>query len=270
MSKHFTKPFNPIPWHGSPHDFTGDNNLGIYTSETTQRYVYGTRYLMWDGAVYKYSKSAGVCYTGQLNMFQAVIGTVGIDYVVLPNDSTIGDRSVVLTAAVAQAEDTLAGGWIEFKTANTDAAGNQTGMQRRITGNTSCGAGGTTTVSFEGGLSAALTNAVGYAFCMPNPYQYVSYDAEIGNSSCGIAATYIAATGYNHWQQTWGLCLVTDVAATLGTVGHQRQLVAHNNGGVGPHLYGTATATAQQHVGFIVDDNTGANGMTMIMLQIDC
>ncbi|KKL18965.1 hypothetical protein LCGC14_2470230, partial [marine sediment metagenome] len=83
----FKFPFNPINWPALPHDFTGDNNLGIYTSETTQRYVYGTRYITWDGRVYKYmGLTTGGCvsYHGvagtlsaQTEFVTAVAGTVG-------------------------------------------------------------------------------------------------------------------------------------------------------------------------------------------------
>jgi hypothetical protein len=273
MSKQFTFPCGPILQGATPIDLTGTAvdypYLGIYTTETTQRFIYGTRYITYDGAVYKYSKSSGACYTGELNKFQHAIDSVGIDYVVLPNTSAIGATEIVMTAALAQAKDTLAGGWIEFKTANTDAAGNETGMQRRIIGNTACGAGATTVVTLNGPLTAALTAATGYAFCMPNPYSSVAYDTAATNSACGLAATYIAATGYNHWEQTWGLAFCTDVAATLGKTDNQRQLVLAQNGGVSPHAYATASVTAQQHIGFIVDDNATANGMSMIMLQID-
>lgn len=269
MSSVFTLPVGPLPYFAGPHDYTGDDRLGIHTAETTQRYICGTRFLMWDGAVYKYSKSSGACYTGQLNKFQNVIGTVGIDYVVLPNAAAVGVTDVVMTAAVEQTKDCLAGGWIEFKVTNTDAAGNQTGQQRRIIGNTACAAAGTTTISISGPVTEALTTS-SYAFCMPNPYTSVKADTLATTSACGIAAVYVSATGYYHWEQTWGLAFVSDTAATLGKTDHERQLVLNQQGSVSPHAYATAAATAQQHIGFIVDNNASANGMSLIMLQIDC
>jgi len=59
MSKIFTLPHRPIYDGGSPHDYTGDNRLGLYTEETTQRYVHGTRHITWDGRVFKYALAGG-------------------------------------------------------------------------------------------------------------------------------------------------------------------------------------------------------------------
>jgi hypothetical protein len=257
MSKDFKYERGPIQDDGWPIDYSDAYKTGIYTADTAQRFVYGTRYLMWDGAVYKYSLSKAACYTGQLNKYLNVIGTVGIDYVVLPAAAAIGDTKVKMTAAVAQAEDTLAGGWIEFKTVNTDAAGND-----------KIAAAGTGYLYLNAPLTAALTTA-SYAFCMPNPYSGVGIDSGTGTSACGVSAVYVSATGYTHWQQTWGLAFCTDTAATLGKTANQRQLVLVNDGGVSPHAYATAGVTAQQHIGFIVDNNNSVNGMSLIMLQID-
>lgn len=268
MSSEFQFNSGPLDANAWPIDYTGNNKLGIYAADTTQRYIYGTRFLMWDGAVYKYSYSTGACYTGQLNKYQNVIGTVGIDYVVLPAEASAGDTKVLMTAAVAQAKDTLAGGWIEFKTVNTDAAGNQSGIQRRIIGNDVIAAGGTGYIYLNAPLTVALTTS-SYAFCMPNPYSSVKVDSLATTSACGLSAVYVSAAGYNHWEQTWGLGFCTDTAATLGKVDHERQLVLNQQGSVAPHAYLIAQATAQQHIGFIVDNNASANGMSLIMLQID-
>ena len=51
------KPYNPIPWHGAPRDLTGDNQLGPYTRELTQRYVCGTRFATWDAKVFRYART---------------------------------------------------------------------------------------------------------------------------------------------------------------------------------------------------------------------
>ena len=58
-NSHLSLPFNPIEWPAKPHDYTGDNLLGLYTAETTQRYRIGTRDMTWDGRVFKYCKAYG-------------------------------------------------------------------------------------------------------------------------------------------------------------------------------------------------------------------
>ena len=247
----------------------------IYKTSTVKDpgYNVGDRAVLPDGRVFRYCKSVGACYTGQLNKFQTVIGsTSGIDYSALAESAAIGDTSILMTnqGVIAQTEDCMRGGWIEIKTANTEAAGNQSGMQRMIVGNTadaSVGMNGTVRIYLDAPLTAAVTTS-SYAFSIGNPWNAVANDALYTNSACGLAATYVSASGYYHWELTWGLCWITDIAATLGTVNHQRQLVLNNSGGVGPHAYGTASLTQQQHIGFIVDDNASANGMSLVMLQI--
>lgn len=79
MSNKFTLPFNPIEWPAAPHDFSGDLNLGIYAKETVQRYVYGTRYITWDGRVYKYmgvTTSGVTSYHACSNSLSAFTGWV--------------------------------------------------------------------------------------------------------------------------------------------------------------------------------------------------
>lgn len=78
MSKQFTLPFNPFNWPASPIDHAqaipDTPYMGIYTVETTQRYVYGTRYITWDGRVYKYmgvTTGGGVSYHGVANTLEA-------------------------------------------------------------------------------------------------------------------------------------------------------------------------------------------------------
>ena len=229
----------------------------------------GDRVVLADGRVFRYCRSDGACYTGQLNKFQSVIGTTsGIDYSALAEAAAIGDTSILMTnqGVIAQTENCMRGGWIEIKVANTDASGNQEGMQRMIIGNTadaSATMDGTVRIYLDAPLTAAVTTS-SYAFSIGNPWNAVSNDATATNSCCGVAATYVSASGYYHWEQTWGLCFITDIAATLGKVNAERQLIANATGGVAPHDSGCT----EQHVGFIVDDNASANGMSLVMLQI--
>ena len=110
MSKIFTRPHLPLDWQSTPQDFTGDNNLGIYTKETTQRFVYGTRYLTWDGRVYKYmGLTTGGCvsYHGVANTCEAITTWVAAIA------GTAGDRVYSITDT-GITEDQLAGAMIEL------------------------------------------------------------------------------------------------------------------------------------------------------------
>jgi len=243
----------------------------IYEKSTvkSEKYNVGDRVVMPDGRVFRYCKSVGACYTGQLNKFQSVFSTTsGIDYSALAEGAAIGAKSILMTnqGVIAQTEDCMRGGWIEIKTANTDAAGNQSGMQRMIIGNTadaSVAMTGEVRIYLDAPLDQAVTTS-SYAFSIGNPWNAVSADIEPTNSCCGVAAVYVSASGYYHWEQTWGLCFVTDTNATLGKVDEERQLIANRQGSVAPH----DAACTEQHVGFIVNDNASADGMGLIMLQI--
>jgi len=106
-------PSNPVIWPARPHDFSGDNLLDIYNAETTQRYVAGTRFLRWDGSVFKYSRLKGTSVTGLL-----IWNTSGlINTAVTGATIAIGDRTMTFTLGAddgygggGYAEDELIGG----------------------------------------------------------------------------------------------------------------------------------------------------------------
>ena len=111
MSKHFTYPNTPMKFMSSPQDFTGIYNLGLYTVETTQRFVLGTTFTTWDSREFVYSKSSGACISGQ----GAKFGFSGYTaYTAFGVAASIGDTSVTVPAATHDAltEDYLAGGYI--------------------------------------------------------------------------------------------------------------------------------------------------------------
>jgi len=245
-------------------DFTGDNGMGLYGMETTQRFNYGTRCLTEDGRVFYYAKSSGACYTGRMNTFDVAIDDTGLDWVSPAAATVVGARQITLTESgtAAIAEDALVNG---FAMINYDAGSdNNDLMVRRITGNTACASAGTTILDLDGPLDIALTVATSKIFAMASPWSSVKLSGGYLGSHCGVAAAYVAATGYFHWEQTWGPCWITDFAATLGHVNDSRQLVVNNAGQVAPH----DAATVMQHAGFIMDNNETDNGMSLVCLQI--
>ncbi len=110
MSKQFSKPFNPINWPALPHDFTGDNNLGLSTNDVTQRYVLGTRHLAWDGSVYKYGKAGATFTSYQAGVWDEATGAA-VSWEALGAGSPAGSNEVTMTQG-SITEDQYQGGLI--------------------------------------------------------------------------------------------------------------------------------------------------------------
>jgi len=267
MSKIFTKPFNPITWGGSPHDYTEataggihGRNLGVHTVETTQRYVYGTRKITWDGRVFKYSRSSGICYAG----FGALNNTAPFildNSATHPNNTTVvGDTSITI-AAQTVAEDLLAGGFIILYT----SADETTTQFRAIVGNT-VGVPSTITVYLESPLTAIATKDATHLCAYYSPYYGLYKGNNEKTSTMGVPATYVSATGNCFWIQTWGPCRCTPGEAGYGAAGFERQMVFGANGALFVHIR-TVSTRSYQHAGFIIP-NTAVDDAPLVMLQI--
>jgi len=274
MSKGFQYDFGPLDANALPLDFTTTYKHGIRVAETTQRFVYGTRYLTWDGRAYKYSKSSGACYTHRLNAFGNTIASDanGIDYSVFTNTQAIGDTEVTLTAgSTAITEDYLAGGLLVV--VPTESVTDGQVMERIITGNTSAAATtGECTMYFDEPLELAITTS-NYGYVMPSSYNNILYENTGGlKSFAGLSATYVSATGYNFWTQTYGVCQLSPQNPPLGYTAYQRGLWARHDGTVdgsstSSGTWGTSYVT-DQYVGYILDNNASQNGSTNCMLTI--
>lgn len=261
MSSYFTKPFNPIDWQGSPHDFTGDNQLGPYTVESTQRYVYGTRYLTWDGRVYKYYNAEAPTFPS--NAAQRVPGASACSvYVNAGTVTQIGDRSLLWTTqGAARVEDDLAGGHIIiYDKLPSDVASN-----RSIVGN-DASSGTTTKLYLEYSLEFAIEITTPDAMeVYENPY------SDLQRAAAGYQYTPFmglptrsAAAGQKGWIQTWGKAVMQPESGVPAPGANQRELVFTE--------YGTAAldadfnATGYQRAGHILTVGTACYG-PYIMLQ---
>ncbi len=271
MSKHGKLPFNPIIWPAVPHDFTGDNNLGYYTVETTQRYVWGTRGITWDGKVFKYSRSKDTMKPGYGAMNAA---SIDISDMLNTNHTltiTAGERSLLFSLGSTEsygeggiAEDELAGA--QYVVGHGSPT---TTEQRTVIGNTAIAAATTGVITIYVDYPFALTHTTGFNELPLNPYGYLAHtDPGIG-SVMGMP-NRAATTGQNLWIQTWGLCFCVPggADATPGDEQNDREVVF-----VGDHtVNGANTATLEngyQHAGFITDSTEGSTGtMPMVMLQI--
>lgn len=262
---HFTKPFNPLPWHASPHDHTGDNVLGPHTVETTQRYIYGTRFLTWDGRVFKYGRAGATCYSyrGVARMTGSSADSV---YATNPvNGGQIGDRHITATLASSTfTGDELAGGYV-FIYDKSSTNGN---IQRGIIGNEATST--TTKIYLDYPLQIALIGPAGTndAFeVFNNPYrilQNIDEDYEYA-PWMGVPARN-ATVGQNFWLQTWGPCITTPgEAGVYAPAANSRSLVWAGNGSLHAaksHL----NATGYQYAGYQLVVGTAAYGPLFMLM----
>ena len=263
-------PYNPIQWPATPHDETGDYQVGYYTAETTQRFVWGTRGITWDGKVFRYGRAKGTMYAGY-----GSVNAASIDVSDLINSShtlTIspGDREVLVTVASGEgydngaiAEDELVGAM--FVVGHGSAATTET---RTVMGNESVvAAGGTTMVEVD--YPFALEHTTGFMELPLNAYGYLAKKNNQVASVMGVP-NIACTTGQNLWIQTWGLCWCVPggADADIASTADNRECVFVGDGTVN----GTNIITVEngfQRAGFVTDSSeTGTGCMPMVMLQI--
>jgi len=267
-------PFNPIIWPAAPHDYTGDYNLGYYATETTQRYVWGTRGMTWDGKVFKYGRAKDTMKPGYGAVNAATADVSDFLHTNHTLTIAIGDREVLFTVtsgegygagATGIAENELVGGQYVVGHGTSIAATEQ----RTVTANTSIAATTTGTIMIEVDHPFAVAHATGFNELTFNPYGYLTHTDPAIASVMGIPAV-TATTGQMVWIQTWGLCWIVPggTDTTPGDTQNDREMYF-----VGDHtVNGAATATVEtglQHAGFVTDSTEGSTGtMPMVMLQI--
>lgn len=270
MSKIFTLPHQPITWGATPDDLSGDNQLAYYAVETTQRYVWGTRGLTWDGKVFRYSRSKDTLYAGY-----GALNGASIDVSDLINSNhtlTInkGDRSVLVTVAAGEgydngavAEDELAGA--QLVVGHGAAATTET---RTVVGNEYVAAGGGTIMVYVD-YPFAIQHTTGFMELPLNAYGYLLKPANHVGSVMGVP-NITAITGKHLWIQTWGLCWCVPGGADADIASEQdnRECVFVGDGSVN----GSNIITLEngfQRAGFVTDSSESGTGcMPMVMLQI--
>lgn len=261
MSKIFTKPFRPLDWAASPTDNSGDvanvPRMGLYTAETTQRFIPGTRKMTWDGRVFKYSLAVGTVGGGRLAFFRGDVATYGIAYTTVIGSKVAGDQQVSVSSQ-SFAKDVLAGGLVLLY--GSDYTYYQ---QRGIMGNNYCSSA-QVDIDLDAPLATAITTASTGIEVMPNPYRYIGGNYGYASLS-GIPCTR-AVSGEYFWQQTWGMCNV-EPGMTIAAASLDRQLVTGYGAGA-VYLHDTTHAVTDQcqHAGFILDAGTAP--VPFVMLQI--
>lgn len=209
MSKIFQYPFLPMTdGIGKPKDLSGDQAdvpyLGVYAVETTKRFIPGTRFITWDGRVFKYgySVSAVIPYHG------CHAGEAGAEsYTASPSTTAIGSLHVTTTLA-SRSEDDLAGGYfvLYHSTINNTT-------QYGIVGNDAT-SGSTTKLYLDSPLAYASTITTFYHEVFENPYRECSHATNSATTYGGwLGVPMMNASSEYFWMQTWGPCLVSGGAA---------------------------------------------------------
>ena len=268
----FPYPNTPITLDGGPQDLTGDNQLGYYTAETTQRYMHGTRGLTWDGRVYKYCRAIAKLAAGYGAFNLSLADVSDLINSVTPAAITAGDRKATITIAATEgyasdgvvAENELSGAFIVL------GHGSQyTTETRMVVTNTAVASGGGTTL-IEVDSPFALDHDAGVACEVPfNPYRYLGAASEVASVMC-VPNIVVSGTGYHFWGQTWGPCWCVPGGGdvTIGDSVNDRTAFFVGDGSVNG---GTALTveTGYQLAGFIIDTTeVGTGCMPLVMLQI--
>lgn len=276
MSDFYKYPTGPVVWSASPQDFSGDNILGYYTMETTQRYIYGARGITWNGKIFRYCRSVGTLYAGYgaANISNGSANTIArLINTVTPAAITAGDRKTTITIAATEcyagdgvlAEDELAGATMVL---GHGAAA--TTESRTIIGNTA-GASGGSVITVHVEYPFAVAHDAGVACEIPlNPYRYLSKgNLEFNAFMC--VPNYPATTGYNFWGQTEGPCWCVPGGSdtTPGDTANDRTAYFVGDGSVN-FGYSLAVESGYQKAGYCIDPTvSGTGAMPMIFLQLE-
>jgi hypothetical protein len=204
--------------------------------------VIGTRMILPDGRVYRYSFSNGAAGSG--TGVQSSAAEAHHDQgLAVTQAQSVGDKSASITlGSAAAAEDLYANGYLFFNT----AAGS--GQVYRIRQHDAIGSGGTGTINLMDGdtLVEALTTS-SKAGLVLNPYMHVIPSpggAQTGRT-VGFAPCDVADNSY-FWAQTWGEAAVE----ADGTLVIFRPLRMSDGQAGAVEEYSSQTDAEEQVVGF--------------------
>ena len=233
-------------------DFERGNGLGPYTQESTQRYVAGTRYLMWDGRIFKYGKAVSALYSYH---GCGASKAAKMSWEAVAAAQSRGDTEVLITETGLTADE-LQGGYIMLHQA-TDRV-----QWRGIAGNEASGAS-TTKVYLDFPLDTAITVAGTNVEVFYNPYLYATHTAEEYTSVIGVPAVNVTSA-YFFWMQTWGPAYISPGESIDSPAAGARNLVF----GANYALFKNVTKASGQNAGFYLNQGSASIAGPMIMLQI--
>lgn len=265
--RNITHPRRPIDWAASPHDFSGDNQLSHQAQEAIQRYVCGTRYITWDGRVYKYGHAIAASEGGKGARNHSGIVNIAQDAAAI----AVGDKFITITLGGSDGYDTdgvvgeneLAGGFF--------ISHHPTVQIRGITGNT-----GGDTVAIRVYLDAPITSLDADPYCeiMLNPYLYLEQAAGgtfiSYTSVLCVPNNNITALNY-FWGQTYGPCWISPGSDwdSIGDTALERDVYFTGDGTVNGAVALSGAVAGNQYAGFIIDETTESNdALPFVMLKI--
>lgn len=254
MSTKFPKPFNPIEWPASPHDFTGDNNLGLATNDATQRFTFGVRHMAWDGSIYKYCKAGATLTSYQMGVHHEGTGAA-VSYESLPGGEGAGSREITITQG-SITEDQYSGGYLLL----FHATGN--GAVYGIQANEAT-IGTTTRLYLDRPLAVAVTSSDSMEL-YANPYSAISQaNTSGGQWFLGVPMALLTDL-YHGWVKTRGPAFVAP-QSTVGNALVGEGAWWRHDGSVDVHGNIGTNVTAQ-YAGFVIVGDA-ANDGPLIMLQ---
>lgn len=242
-------------------------NLGIYTIDTLQRHLFGTRYITWDGRVYKYAKAGA---TQIPNVGSESYVAQALAYATVASSTAIGAKKLIVDVAASDGpaadglvlKDHFQGGYMII------FPGSNNCMNRLIEGNTAVASGGgECTFELDAPLNIATVVDVTAAEAMASPYADVRTGASDFRAIVGIPVAPATVSTYC-WLQTWGPIWVSP-QAEVGAGGSDLQAVFRHDGSLDEHDYSDSYTAKQQHAGFILSHATAeTQGAPFLMLQI--
>ncbi len=258
---------------GAPRDFTlAAYEPSVYVRETVQRFVPGTRFLTWDGRVFKYAKATGTLQTdypsGHAWGEHIEFETIGVSQLA-------GDTQITLTVSASSVgpdangiipEDECAGGQIAVF-----MSGLGDNQSRGVIGNTGLVAAGTSiTLYVDAPWDRLFTAGTDSAEVLGNPYgKIIDMHTGSGNTAHISVAGYPnvpATTGQFCWIQTWGPRWVSPSGSATGGATYERDVYFDTTG---VSEFTKNTRSDRQRAGYLIDRTTsGTDGAPFIMLQI--
>jgi len=253
MSKQFSYPFNPIQWPASPHDNTGDDNLGLSTNDATQRFTLGTRHIAWDGSIYKYCKAASTYTSYQMGVWDEGTGA-GVSYEAPAAGSPAGSKVVTLTEG-SITENQYAGGYLLIFHAT--GGGSVYGIQ----GNDAT-VGTTTRLYLDRPLAVDVTTSDAIEL-YANPYSAVKQGNSGGTQGFIGIPMALLTDNYYGWVKTRGPAFVSPQSTVGNTYlggcwwRHDGSIDVHGNIG---------TYVTSQYAGYVMVGDASGDG-PLVMLQ---
>lgn len=257
MSKIFTLPHRPIYDGGEPHDYTivgGDHGLtlGIRAIETTQRYIYGTRHITWDGRVFKYGNAVASVYSYH---GACAAEDAALSWTTNAVATYAGDRSCTVAVGSREVDD-LAGGYLMIN----DHSSTDTTWLFGIIGN-EASVGTTTIIYLDGVIPVALTTDDDFEV-FENPYRKLNEATNSYAAWMGVPAQS-AGAGYKFWIQTWGPAYISPGADIDDPGADTRTLRWGSNAS----LFTEAAKAEGQIAGFILNQGSSNIAGPLIMLM---